>query len=43
MTSKKARIPTDEELAHLTTRAVAEIVPYQEFVDGLRSGRPLRL
>src|SRR3990172_6985440 len=43
MTAAKARIPTDEELAHLTTRAVAEIVPYREFVDGLRSGRPLRL
>jgi tyrosyl-tRNA synthetase len=36
------RIPDDETLRHITTRAVAEIVPYQEFVDGLRSGRPLR-
>lgn len=39
----KARIPDDETLRRITTRAVAEIVPHQEFVDGLRSGRPLRL
>ena len=39
----RARIPDDETLRRITTRAVAEIVPYQEFVDGLRSGRPLRL
>lgn len=38
-----ARIPTEAELRFLTTRAVAEIVPYEEFVAGLRSGRPLRL
>src|SRR3990172_10604580 len=38
----KARTPSDEELRSLTTRGVAEIVPHQEFVDGLRSGRPLR-
>lgn len=37
------RIPTEAELRFLTTRAVAEIVPYEEFVAGLRSGRPLRL
>lgn len=37
------RIPTDAELRPLTTRAVAEIVPHDEFVAGLRSGRPLRL
>src|SRR3990170_4288954 len=39
----KARIPSDEEIRSLTTRGVAEIVPHQEFVDGLRSGRPLRV
>ncbi len=39
----KTRIPDDETLRRITTRAVAEIVPPQEFVDGLRSGRPLRL
>ncbi|MCH8807202.1 MAG: tyrosine--tRNA ligase [Planctomycetes bacterium] len=27
----------------MTTRAVAEIVPHQEFVDGLRSGKTMRL
>jgi len=37
------RIPTDEELRRITARAVAEIVPQREFVDGLLSGRPLRL
>ena len=39
----KARIPTDEELRRITTRAVAEIVPQREFVDGLLSGRRRRL
>src|SRR3990170_2659029 len=39
----KARIPTDEELRRIATRAVAEIIPQREFVDGLRSGRRLRL
>jgi len=38
----KARILSEDELRSLTTRGVAEIVPHQEFVDGLRSGRPLR-
>jgi tyrosyl-tRNA synthetase len=38
-----ARIPSAAELQRLATRAVAEIVPYEEFVAGLRSGRPLRL
>ena len=40
---RSARVPDDETLRRITTRAVAEIVPYQEFVDGLRSGRPMRL
>jgi len=39
----KARIPDDDTLRRITTRAVAEIVPHQEFVDALHSGRPLRL
>ncbi len=43
MPKAKARAPDDETLRRITTRAVAEIVPYQEFVDGLRSGRPMRL
>ena len=43
MAKAKARIPTDEELRRITTRAVAEIVPQMEFLDGLRSGRRLRL
>ncbi|MCH7998604.1 MAG: tyrosine--tRNA ligase [Chloroflexi bacterium] len=36
-------MPTDDELRRITTRAVAEIVPQQEFRDGLRSGKPMRL
>ena len=39
----RARVPDDETLRRVTTRAVAEIVPHQEFVDALHSGRPLRL
>lgn len=39
----RAAVPNDETLRRITTRAVAEIVPHQEFVDGLRSGQPLRL
>jgi len=38
-----ARIPSDEELRWITTRAVAEIIPREEFVAALRSGRALRL
>jgi tyrosyl-tRNA synthetase len=41
--SRRARVPDDQTLRHITTRAVAEIVPHQEFVAGLLSGRPLRL
>ena len=41
--ARKARVPTDDELRRITTRAVAEIVPHQEFVDGLRSGKTMRL
>ena len=39
----RATVPDDQTLRRITTRAVAEIVPHQEFEDGLRSGRPLRL
>src|SRR2546422_8668194 len=38
-----AHSPTDEELQWLTRRAVAEIIPREEFVAALRSGRALRL
>ena len=41
--ASRARIPDDETLRRITTRAVAEIVPHQEFEDALRSGRTLRL
>ena len=41
--ARKARVPTDDELRRITTRAIAEIVPHQEFVDGLRSGKTMRL
>ena len=40
MTNPEPRIPTDEELRRITTRAVAEIVPQREFVDGLLSPPP---
>ncbi len=39
----KARIPTEEELRWITTRAVADIIPRDDFVLALRSGRALRL
>jgi tyrosyl-tRNA synthetase len=39
----KARIPSEEELRQITTRAVAEIIPRDEFVAELKSGRALRL
>src|SRR2546425_5558089 len=38
-----AHSPTDEELQWLTRRAVAEIIPREEFIAALRSGRALRL
>jgi tyrosyl-tRNA synthetase len=43
MTAPTARVPNDDELRRITTRAVAEILPHQEFVQGLQSGRRLRL
>lgn len=43
MSVAKVRAPTDGELKLITERAVAEIVPYDEFIDGLRAARPLRI
>lgn len=43
MPTDRIRIPTDEEIERITTRAVAEVVPYDEFVAGLKSGRSLRI
>ncbi|HLB29097.1 MAG TPA: tyrosine--tRNA ligase [Dehalococcoidia bacterium] len=37
------RPPSPEELRRILRRAVAEIIPEEEFVEALRSGRPLRL
>jgi tyrosyl-tRNA synthetase len=39
----KVRVPTEDELERITTRAVAEVVPQDEFILGLRAGRPLRI
>jgi tyrosyl-tRNA synthetase len=38
-----ARIPSDEELRWITERAVAEIIPRDEFGKALKSGKVLRL
>jgi tyrosyl-tRNA synthetase len=43
MTDPAVQIPTDAEIHALTTRAVADIIPRQEFIDALKSGRRLRL
>jgi tyrosyl-tRNA synthetase len=40
---ESARVPTEAELDWITRRAVAEIIPYEDFVKALRSGRSLRL
>jgi tyrosyl-tRNA synthetase len=37
------RVPSDAEIERLTTRAVAEIIPRDEFIQLLKSGRQLRL
>lgn len=42
-TAEQIRVPEGEELRHLLRRAVAEIIPEDEFVQALRSGRRLRL
>ncbi len=39
----EVRVPGPEELHTITTRAVADIVPRDEFVQALQSGRQLRL
>jgi len=38
-----ARIPNDDEIRWLTERAVAEIIPRDDFVRALKSGKSLRL
>ena len=43
MPEGRARVPDDEELDWLTRRSVAEIIPHDEFVRLLKSGRSLRL
>ena len=43
MSRANARVPSEQEMEHVTTRAVAEIIPHGEFLDALRSGRSLRL
>jgi tyrosyl-tRNA synthetase len=40
---ESARVPTEAELDWITRRAVAEIIPYEDFVKALKSGRSLRL
>ena len=39
----EARVPNAAELDWLTRRAVAEIIPHDEFVKALKSGKALRL
>lgn len=43
MPKGSARIPTDAELKRITERAVAEIVPHDEFLSGLKAGRRMRI
>lgn len=43
MSTDKSRVPADDEIERITTRAVAEIVPRDEFIKGLKSGRSLRI
>jgi len=43
MTGGTARIPSEDELRWITTRAVAKIIPRDDFVAALNSGRALRL
>src|SRR3990172_8545598 len=38
-----SRVPNEKELAWITDRAVAEIIPRDEVIEALRSGRSLRL
>jgi tyrosyl-tRNA synthetase len=39
----EARAPTEDELDLVTRRAVAEIIPYGDFIEALKSGKALRL
>jgi len=41
--AESARVPSDDELRRLTRRAVAEIIPEEQFIKALKSGTPLRL
>jgi len=43
MTVGSARVPSREELRSIITRAVADIIPRDEFIASLTSGRALRL
>jgi tyrosyl-tRNA synthetase len=43
MTGRAARVPSEDELRWITKRAVADIVPREEFIAALTSGRALRL
>jgi len=43
MSRATVRVPKDEELRWILRRAVAEVIPEDEFVEALRSGRRLRL
>ena len=43
MTVGSARVPASEELRWITERAVADIIPRDEFVGAVTSGRALRL
>ncbi len=40
---RNARVPTDDELRWITERAVTDIIPREEFIAALTSGRALRL
>ncbi|MEO8458304.1 MAG: tyrosine--tRNA ligase [Chloroflexota bacterium] len=39
----KARVPTEQELDWITRRAVAEIIPFDDFIKLVKSGKSLRL
>ena len=43
MTSRTARVPSSDELRWITERAVTDIIPREEFMAALTSGRALRL
>src|SRR5947209_16746680 len=41
--TRSARVPPDDELRWVTERAVVDIIPREEFIAALTSGRALRL